>query len=62
VNNGYFDKVDKTKVVAAEAALQAQARSAHKAALDAINADPVLKKQEAALKAICEDFAKTGSY
>jgi F-type H+/Na+-transporting ATPase subunit alpha len=62
VNNGYFDKVDKTKVVAAEAALQAQARSAHKAALDAINAEPVLKKQEAALKAICEDFAKTGSY
>jgi F-type H+-transporting ATPase subunit alpha len=62
VNNGYFDKVDKTKVVAAEAALQAQARSAHKAALDAINAEPVLKKQEAALKTICEDFAKTGSY
>jgi F-type H+-transporting ATPase subunit alpha len=62
VNNGYFDKVDKAKVVAAEAALQAQARSSHKAALDAINADPVLKKQEAALKAICEDFIKTGSY
>src|SRR3954453_17431441 len=62
VNNGYFDKVDKTKVVAAEAALQAQARSSHKPALDAITAEPVLKKQEAALKAICEDFAKTGSY
>ncbi len=62
VNNGYFDKVDKAKVVAAEAALQAQARSAHKASLDAINAEPVLKKHEATLKAICEDFAKTGSY
>jgi F-type H+-transporting ATPase subunit alpha len=62
VNNGYFDKVDKAKVVAAEAALQAHAKSAHKAAMDAINAEPVLKKQEGALKAICEDFQKTGAF
>jgi len=62
VNNGYFDKVDKAKVVAAEAALQAHARNAHKAAIDAINAEPVLKKQEAALKAICEDFVKNGAF
>jgi F-type H+/Na+-transporting ATPase subunit alpha len=62
VNNGFFDKVDKTKVVAAEASLHGHARSAHKAALDAINAEPVLKKQEAALKAICEDWVKTGSF
>ena len=62
VNNGYFDKVDKAKVVAAEASLQAHAKSAHKAAIDAINAEPVLKKQEAALKAICEDWTKTGSF
>ena len=34
----------------------------HKAALDAINAEPVLKKQEAALKAICEDFVKNGAF
>ena len=62
VNNGYIDKVDKNKVVAVEAALQAQARSAHKAELDAINAEPVLKKHEATLKTIGEDFVTTGSY
>jgi len=62
VNNGYFDKVDRTKVVAAEAALQSHAKSAHKPAMDAINAEPVLKKQEGALKAICDDFQKTGAF
>jgi F-type H+-transporting ATPase subunit alpha len=62
VNNGYFDKVDRTKVVAAEAALQSHAKSAHKSAMDAINAEPVLKKQEGALKAICDDFQKTGAF
>jgi F-type H+-transporting ATPase subunit alpha len=62
VNNGYFDKVERNKVVAAEAALQALAKNAHKPALDAINAEPVLKKQEAALKAICEDFVKNGAF
>ena len=62
VNNGYFDKVDAKKVVAAETSLQAFAKSAHKAQLDAINAEPVLKKQEAALKAICEDFVKNGAF
>src|SRR5689334_1829506 len=54
VNNGYFDKVDRKKVVDTEAALQAFAKSSHKATLDAINAEPVLKKHEAALKALCE--------
>jgi len=48
--------------VDAEAALQAFAKSAHKAEIDAINAEPVLKKHEAALKAVCEDWAKTGSF
>jgi F-type H+-transporting ATPase subunit alpha len=62
VNNGYFDKVDRKKVVDAENALQNLAKSSHKATLDAINAEPVLKKQEAALKAICEDFAKNGAF
>src|SRR5678816_3760432 len=62
VNNGYFDKVNRTKVVAAEAALQSHAKSAHKSQLDAINAEPVLKKHEATLKAICEEWLKTGAF
>jgi F-type H+-transporting ATPase subunit alpha len=62
VNSGFFDKVDRKKIVEAETSLQAFARSAHKAGLDAINAEPVLKKHEATLKSICEDWAKTGSY
>src|ERR1700682_677428 len=57
VNNGYMDKVDRKKAVEFEAALQSFARSSHRAALDAINAEPTLKKHEAALKQICEDFA-----
>ena len=62
VNNGFFDKVDRKKVVDTEAALQSFARSAHKATIDAINAEPVLKKHEAALKALCEDFQKNGVF
>jgi len=56
VNNGFFDKVEKTKVVATEAALQTFARNSAGDAMKAINAEPVLKKHEAALKKICEDF------
>jgi hypothetical protein len=48
--------------VDAEAALQAFAKSSHKATLDAINAEPVLKKHEATLKALCEDFQKNGVF
>jgi F-type H+-transporting ATPase subunit alpha len=62
VNNGYMDKVERNKVVEFEAALQNFAKSSHRAALDAINAEPVLKKHEAALKKICDDFAATGAY
>jgi F-type H+-transporting ATPase subunit alpha len=62
VNNGYMDKVPRPKVVEFEAALQGFAKSSHKAAMDAINASPVLKEHEAKLKAICEDFAKTGTF
>jgi F-type H+/Na+-transporting ATPase subunit alpha len=62
VNNGYMDKVDRRKVVEFEAALQNFARSSHRAALDAINAEPTLKKHEAALKKMCEDFQATGAY
>jgi F-type H+-transporting ATPase subunit alpha len=62
VNNGYMDKVERNKIVEFEAALQNFARSSHKAALDAINAEPTLKKHEATLKKICEDFQSTGAY
>jgi F-type H+/Na+-transporting ATPase subunit alpha len=62
VNNGYMDKVARNKIVEFETALQNFARSSHKAALDAINAEPTLKKHEAALKKICEDFQSTGAY
>jgi len=58
VNNGYFDKVDSKKVVEAETALQNFAKGSHKATLDAVNAEPVLKKHEATLKAICDEFVK----
>jgi F-type H+/Na+-transporting ATPase subunit alpha len=62
VNNGYMDKVDRKKVVEFETALQNFAKSSHRAALDAINAEPTLKQHEAALKKICDDFAATGAY
>src|ERR1700728_1159329 len=62
VNNGYMDKVARNKIVEFETALQNFARSSHKAALDAINAEPTLKKHEATLKKICEDFQSTGAY
>src|SRR5471032_3510303 len=63
VNNGYMDKVDRKKVVEFETALQNFARSSHRAALDAINAEPVLKKhEEGALHAALKDFKKSGAY
>ena len=62
VNNGYFDKVPLNKVVDFEAALRGFATSSHKAAIDAINAEPVLKKHEATLKQVVEAFVATGTY
>jgi F-type H+-transporting ATPase subunit alpha len=62
VNNGYFDKVDKSKVVAAEAALQAFARNNAGDTMKAVNAKPVLKEFEAALKKVCEDFFSTATF
>ena len=62
VNNGYMDKVERKKVVNFEAALQSFANSQHKTSLDAINAEPVLKRHEATLKKICDDFVTTGTY
>jgi len=62
VNNGYLDQVAINKVNAFESALQSFARNSFKADVDAINAEPVLKKYEATLKKICDEFAASGSY
>ena len=59
-NNGFFDKVDRRKVVETEAALQAFARNSHGELLKSINAKPDLSKDvEAGLKKLCEDFFAT---
>jgi len=62
VNNGYMDKIERTKIVEFEASLQSFARSNYRASLEAINDKPELKAHEASLKKICEDFLATGSY
>src|ERR1700759_676804 len=63
VNNGFMDKVAINKVVDFEAALQAFAKTNHKPAMDGINANPKLSKEnEAALKSVIEAFASTGTY
>ena len=63
VNNGFMDKIERQKIGAFEAGLQAFAKTNYKSALDAINANPVLSAEnEAALKKICEEFATTGTY
>src|ERR1041385_1827672 len=54
VNNGYFDKVPLNKVVDFETAMRGFANSSHKAAIEAINGEPVLKKHEATLPKIAE--------
>jgi len=59
-NNGFFDKVDRRKVVDTESALQAFARSSHADLMKSINAKPDLSKDvEAALKKCCEEFFAT---
>ncbi len=56
-NNGYFDKVDRRKVVEAEAGLQFFARSNQAELLKSINAKPDLSKDvEAGLKKCCDDY------
>ena len=63
VNNGFFDKVDRRKVVEAEAALQAFARASGADLLKAINATPKLTREvEAGLKKLCEDFFAAGTF
>jgi len=59
-NNGYFDKVDRRKVVETEAGLQSFARSTYADLLKSINAKPELTKDvEAALKKCCDEFFAT---
>jgi F-type H+-transporting ATPase subunit alpha len=59
-NNGYFDKVDRRKVVDTEAALQSYARTNNADLLKSINSKPDLSKDvEAGLKKLCEDFFAT---
>src|SRR5450432_4062290 len=59
-NNGYFDKVDRRKVVEAEAGLQSFAHSSYAELLKSVNAKPDLSKDvEAALKKCCDEFFAT---
>jgi F-type H+-transporting ATPase subunit alpha len=59
-NSGYFDKIDRLKVVETEAALQSFARSSYADLLKSINAKPDLSKDvEAALKKCCDEFFAT---
>ena len=59
-NNGYFDKVDRRKVVETEAALQSFARGCYGDLLKSINAKPDLTKEvEASLKKCCDEFFAT---
>ncbi len=59
-NNGYFDKVDRRKVVETEAGLQSFARGAQADLLKGINAKPDLSKEvEAGLKKCCDDYFAT---
>jgi F-type H+-transporting ATPase subunit alpha len=63
VNSGYYDKVPREKVVAAEAQLLAFAKTNASELLASINAKPDLSKDvEAGLKKVCEDFFATASF
>ena len=59
-NNGFFDKVERRKVVEAEAGLQSFARGSYAELLKSINAKPDLTKEnEASLKKCCDEFFST---
>jgi F-type H+/Na+-transporting ATPase subunit alpha len=59
-NNGFFDKVDRRKVVDTEASLQSFARTNYGALLKTIIETPELSKDvEASLKKCCEEFFAT---
>jgi F-type H+-transporting ATPase subunit alpha len=56
-NNGFFDKVERLKVVETEAALQSFARTTYAELLKAINGKPDLSADvDAALKKCCSEF------
>jgi F-type H+-transporting ATPase subunit alpha len=60
VNNGYFDKVDRRKIVEAEAALLSFARTNQAELLQRINETPKLSDDvQAGLKKCCQDFVAT---
>jgi F-type H+-transporting ATPase subunit alpha len=59
-NNGYFDKVERRKVVETEAALQSFANSSYADLLKSVNSKPDLSKDvEVALKKCCDEFFAT---
>ena len=59
-NSGYFDKVDRQKVVDTEAALQGFVKTNYGALLKSINERPDLSKEvEAQLKKACDEFFAT---
>jgi F-type H+/Na+-transporting ATPase subunit alpha len=59
-NNGYFDKVERKKVVETEAAMQSFARGSYGDLLKTINGKPDLTKEvEATLKKCCDEFFAT---
>ena len=63
VNEGFIDEVPVNKVVDYEEALHAHAHATNEALLDKINSVGELTDEiSAGLKALAEDFAKTGTY
>jgi F-type H+-transporting ATPase subunit alpha len=59
-NQGYFDKVDRKKVVETEAAMQTFARASYGDFMKSVNAKPDLSKDvEATLKKCCDEFFAT---
>jgi len=63
VNNGFFDKVPREKVVSAEAQLQSFAKTNAADLVKSINDKPELSKEvDAALKKVCEDFFSAASF
>jgi F-type H+/Na+-transporting ATPase subunit alpha len=63
VNNGFFDKVPREKVVSAEGQLQAFAKTNAADLVKSINDKPELSKEvDAGLKKLCEDFFSAASF
>ena len=63
VNNGFFDKVPREKVVTVEVQLQAFAKTNAVDLMKSINDKPELSKEvDAGLKKVCEDFFSAASF